>query len=281
MPINQLVQFCNDSINKNGKCTSCTYECTNRCKICLQSIHDDQTTAARHYDCDNMIYCYTCSYIYKHASEIFYAFQMHPCTSFERFNVLSIGCGNCADLFGLYHFLTIRERLTDFTYLGVDYNAKWGSTHNHIIRMFPDNDIRFIYTNAFDYIDTLSDFRFNTVVLEYVINEIRKYTPEKVDEFVCNFVQKVINRLPDNSIVIINDFNHKLTRDIFWEIFKLSQQTNLVTAFSYRFSEPSTHTYGGQMHPYSGLAFTPLRLGHDVKTPCSSAQLIIFKTKNS
>lgn len=62
MPINELISFCQDNYQKNGKCGTCAYDCDNSCNMCLQSIHNDQTNK-REYDCINMTNCYVCSYI--------------------------------------------------------------------------------------------------------------------------------------------------------------------------------------------------------------------------
>ena len=61
MPINQIVQFCRNLYQRNGKCTNCPNTCSN-CNMCLQEIHNDQSNM-RTYDCNNMIFCYVCSYI--------------------------------------------------------------------------------------------------------------------------------------------------------------------------------------------------------------------------
>lgn len=245
MPINQLVQFCTTSINKNGKCAGCVHDCTNNCNICLQACHFGDS---RGYDCDNMIYCYTCSYIYKYASEIGHLFQNLRFNRFNQFNILNLGCGSCADLFGVDKYLSIVGTPREISYIGVDNNDRWDNTHNQIQAIFPQYNIEFINSDVFDFLDSIPDgntLGFNFVILQYILNEFNLHCRERIDEFVEKFTQKIIDNLPERSIIITNDINHIDVRSLSARIFSQSQINNLTSQFMYRFPHQPLHMYGG------------------------------------
>lgn len=283
MPINQLVNFCHASINKNGKCAQCIHECQNRCNLCLQDSHFDN---AREYDCQNMIFCYTCSYIYKYASEIGHLFNLLNYNSFTEFNILNLGCGSCADLFGINSFLTQRNRQIPVSYTGIDMNVRWGTTQNQIIQIFPYYNIRFILSDVFDYLNGINDddeITFNILTLQYIINELNKHCHDRIDEFVTLLVSKLIDKMPGHSTIIINDINIDYVRNISAKIFAEALKNNIVSNIGYRFRNPTTHTYGGYMHQFDNILYAVPQYivdSYDVKHPCSSAQLVIFKTQN-
>ncbi len=283
MPINQLTNFCHASIDKNGKCPSCTHDCQNNCNICLQEIHYG---VDRTYDCQNMIFCYTCSYIYKYASEINHLFNLLQYNTFIEFKILSLGCGSCADLFGINNFLSQKNRQLPVSYTGVDINERWSSIQIRVGELFPGQNINFILSDVFDYLDSIPVGQvqnFNIVILQYILNELHKNSNERIDEFITNFVYKVINQLPNNSTVIINDINHLNVRSIVARIFNEAAKTNVVSMESYRFRNPASHTYGGKTHESDNLLFQVseiITVNYDVKQPCSSFQFVIYKTQN-
>lgn len=283
MPVNRLVSFCHESITKNGKCADCLLECLNSCNICLQEIHFGNL---RTYDCQNMIHCYTCSYIYKYASEIGHLFNLLQYNSFTHFNILSLGCGPAPDLFAINQFLIQQDRELPITYLGVDNNHLWDSTQGTIEEIFPDYSIDFDLHDVFDFLDSLNNLptiEYNVVVLQYILNELNSHSPERIQEFIDKLVDFIVNRLPDNSTIILNDINHYDVRNIFSRIFVAANIHNLVSYSAYRFLNPPTHTYGGTLHVSDTILFNvPVEISrvHDVKSPCSSAQVVIYKTRN-
>lgn len=283
MPINQLVNFCHASVDKDGKCAACIHECQNRCNLCLQDSHFD---SAREYDCQNMIFCYTCSYIYKYASEIGHILNVLQYNTFTEFQILNLGCGSCADLFGINNFLTQRNRQIPVSYTGIDMNARWTTTQNQITQIFPNYNIRFILSDVFDYLNSLNDdddITFNIVTLQYIINELNKHCHDRIDEFIALFVKKIIDKMPGRSTVIINDININYIRNISARIFSEALKNNIVSNVGYRFLNPTSHSYGGTVHQFDNILFdVPNNIieNYDVKYPCSSAQLVIYKTQN-
>lgn len=282
MPINQLVNFCHNAITKNGKCAVCEYPCQNNCNECLRKCHNENL---REYDCLNMIYCYTCSYIYKYASEIVHIFNIFKYQSFTEFNILNLGCGSCADLFGIDYFLTQEERNIPLSYTGVDINSRWSATQEEIKQIFPQYSINFILADVFMYLDSIKNIPFllqNIVILQYILNELDKRCPQRLNEFITKFVENVVDKMPSNSTLILNDINHYNTRRWFSAIFVKSQEKNIVSVFKHRFVEPTSVPYveDYRHYPKDNLFFPVLNLGHEIKSPCSSAQLILYKTSN-
>lgn len=283
MPINQLTNFSHLSITKNGKCPDCENECDNNCNTCLQNIHFGNS---RRYDCQNMIYCYTCSYIYKYASEIGHLFNLIKYNNYTEFNILNLGCGSCADLFGIDSFLRANQRNIPLTYYGVDINDRWDLTQQRIIQIFPHYMINFELNDVFDYLNNSpndEDLNFNIIVLQYILDEIEKYDNERLEDFIELFVQKIIDNLPIKASVIINDINIKSVRITANKIYNRALESNIVERFQYRFTYPISHTYGGQKHENDGILFNVPPLiyaGYDIKHPCSSYQMLIYKTGN-
>lgn len=283
MPINQLVQFCATSINKNGKCAGCKHDCSNNCNICLQACHFEDS---RSYDCNNMIYCYTSSYIYKYASEIGHLFYNLELNRFNQFHILNLGCGSCADLFGIDRYLSIVGTPRTISYVGIDNNNRWNETHNQIQAIFPQYNIEFINADVFNFLDEINEsdvLDYNFVVLQYILNEFNLHCRERIDEFIEKFTLKIIDKLPEKSIIITNDINHFDVRSISARIFNQSQINNVTSQFLYRFPNQPLHTFGGNNHPHDNLIFdVPQKIkgGFDIKQPCSSAQSIIFKSRS-
>jgi hypothetical protein len=233
-----------------------------------------------------MIHCYTCSYIYKYASEIGHLFNLLQYRSFTSFNILSIGCGPASDLFGIINFLTQQEREIPLTYLGIDLNPLWESTHQTIQEIFSDFPVSFTLIDVFDFLDDLEEEMnptYNIVILQYVLDEINKYTPNRIQDFINKLALYLIDRLPNNSTIILNDFNHYETRNLFPRLFNAVNVHNLVSYSEYRFTNPATHPHGGAVHPSDRILFTvpeEIRRLHEIKSPCSSAQVVIYKTRS-
>jgi hypothetical protein len=281
MRINQLTEFCHSSIAKNGKCEGCGYPCDNCCNRCLEKIHFENPDN-RYYDSQNMIYCYTCSYIYKYASEIHHLFKKHPLTSFSKFNILSLGCGSCADLFGIDNFLTEQKRAVPLQYKGVDSNPLWKTTQDKIVEIFPSYSISFENSDIFNYLDSIAnDFvPPNILILQYILNElIKNNDATKMNKFVEDLVAKIIAKMPDNSVIIINDINHYSVRNWFGKLHSEIIKYKYASFLAYRFTNPIEVPVisGITSHTNDTLLFTvPTDIPtNDVRKPCSSAQAII------
>lgn len=191
---------------------------------------------------------------------------------------MSVGCGDCADLFGILKFVQENQPNLDLAYTGVDINERWKPIHEQITELLPDLTIKCEYQDIFAYINSLQNVDYNIVVLEYVLNEIRKYTPDNIDSFIESFARVVVDKLPSGSLIIINDINHRMVRDYFSKIKTSIEKENTIFCINLRFRTPLSHTYGGFQLPNDSLIFN---LGTDIrfdeKSPCSSSIFIIIK----
>jgi len=164
-------------------------------------------------------------------------------------------------------------------------NPRWSITQNQIIQIFPNYNIRFILSDVFDFLNNINDddVMFNIVTLQYIINELNKHCHDRIDEFVSLFVNKIIDKMPSRSTIIINDININYVRSISSRIFIEASKNNIVSNVGFRFILPMSHVHGGRMHTFDNLLFTVPQViadNYDIKRPCSSAQLVIYKTKN-
>jgi hypothetical protein len=169
----------------------------------------------------------------------------------------------------------------------------WKTTQDKIVEIFPSYSITFENSDVFDYLDSIADDFVppNILILQYILNELLRCCDEaKMNKFVDDLVIKIIDKMPNNSAIILNDINYdvgsKKIRTWFNQIFEKSKKTNDVSKGGgdmYRFTNPTSHTFGGIKHTKDTLLYTvpPLiTTNYDVKQPCSSVQMIMFKTKN-
>lgn len=138
--------------------------------------------------------------------------------------------------------------------------------------------MKYEYQDIFTYINSLEKVDYNIVILEYVLNEIRKYTPDIIDSFIDSFARVVVDKLPSGALILINDINHNIVRDYFPKILASIESNNKVLTANLRFRTPTTHTYGGSMLSKDALIFDiTVDERFEQKSPCSSCIFIICK----
>ena len=208
MPINQLVQYCNEqhSRDTSGRCANCPNEdgCIS-CLQCLDHIHRI-VTHDRTYNCPNIANCYTCKYIHKYSSEIEYLLKRYVAVfrNTQLIRVCSIGCGPCSELFGLHNFKRTNNFNFQIEYKGFDLNRIWQPIHRKINDLFAF-DTEFIYDDVFNYYqenDTLP----NVLILNYLLSDILR---TNTDVFLNDFINKLrglYQKMP-SSCLIVNDIN--------------------------------------------------------------------------
>ncbi len=211
--IPELVEYSNNLYGRTDEqCVTCLNpNCAGRCSKCFNAIHGFYST--RDYDCDNLIYHYVCEYIYAKSAEIYHLFNRHlELRALEHYRILSIGCGPASELFGICNALP--EVLVD--YKGFDLNHRWGRIHTTIsnsVHDDPNRNIEFYCLNTFEEFENL-DFTPNILVLSYLISHLPKAGID-VNDFLLNLEQIIIDSMPNNSFIILNDTNHKIVRDNF------------------------------------------------------------------
>ena len=207
----ELIKFCNQQYNKIGKCQNCEHWCNNSCEECLRGIHFRESS--RGYNCANMAFFYVCKYFYRYSSEIEYLFnQIDLLKRLPSYEVLSIGCGPCSDLFGIINYIERNHVQKNINYCGIDLNILWQPIHKKITSLFEDNtqvNVRFIYKDAFKIVDKIVDRNIwlpNIILFQYVISDmIAKNPSDQVQDFIDNTIKYIIAHLPLNSFIIFND----------------------------------------------------------------------------
>lgn len=175
-----LIDYCHASYltSECGNCNHpgcCPGNPYGNCKQCFEEVHypSRNPLGKKDYDCDRMLYFYTCCYAAKYASEMLYLMcKSEAMAEIEDYNVLSIGCGSCPDLMALERYCDEPGSEKTIEYTGIDMNKRWTMIHNEIKR-HPSDIIQrsnFSYRDAvtglFPIIDT------NVVVLQYFISHL-------------------------------------------------------------------------------------------------------------
>lgn len=283
MSINQLVQFCHNSYERNGVCQGCENECKNSCLACLESIHD-VNNRNRTYNCRNIVFCYTCKYIYRYSSEIEYLLREYSLVfnNVRRLRVCSVGCGPCSELFGLHNFKTRNNLNFEIDFTGFETNQIWQPIHSQITKIL-DCDSRFVYGDIFEYYDNQIELP-NIIVLNYLLSDILRTNNEDFANFI-NSLCDLFRRMP-NSALIVNDINlgKNITqvRAHFDPLITRLQAENdirYVSRFHFANSQRWFATYG-TLHDNNQLATKPMAEIEASYSPwleCRSAQFIIFK----
>ena len=209
MPINQLVEFCLEQYNKQGRCIDCVNDCKcigkEDCYLCLNYIHQINTFD-RTYNCKNITYNYILKHIYRYSSEIERLFNsFESLKRVQHFKIASIGCGPCSELFGIKQFLDNNELNPIFEYIGFDYNTQWNEIQNKIVDILGE-DVQFSNEDIFAYYEQYPDRLPNVLILNYVLSDIVKFNRVGVDEFVESLID-LFNKMP-NSCIIINDISY-------------------------------------------------------------------------
>jgi hypothetical protein len=205
MPLNQLIQFCHHNYNRPERCDDCPNEnCRNSCTACLDHIHQ-VGTHDRSYNCPNIIFCYTCKYLFRYSSEI--EFLLNRYTNVFRnaqiVRLWSIGCGPATELFGLHNFKINNHLDFEIEYKGFDLNEIWTPIHNFI---HPLNNFQadFFNQDFFNYLETTEE-RPHIVILNYLLSDILRTNREYINEFIenlCTWYSHV-----ERTFLIINDIN--------------------------------------------------------------------------
>jgi hypothetical protein len=284
MPINQLVIFCNEHHNRLVRCVDCPNEvCHNNCIACLESIHQ-VGNRGRTYNCNNIIYCYTCKYIYRYSTEIEYLLNRYLNTFINATTVKiwSVGCGPCTELFGLHNFKISNNLNFAIQYKGFDLSTCWKPIHEQINQL-QQFQTEFYYQNVFDYVNSTDECP-NIIILNYLISDILRTNKDYIDGFI-NSLCEMLTQF-DNCILIINDINlgrnDNQSRHYYDLIETRIQESNhIIHVGKYHYANSQRWFY-----PY-GIRNANNRVQLDVDQgiqnryspwlECRSAQLVIFK----
>lgn len=232
MLIDHLVQYCDRMYSsyrgvcgcENGQCNHPSGECSGSCYNCLYHIHFPERApdnAKKEYDCVKMLYHYVCQYSYLYTSELLCAFENEWgfIKDFPHYNILSLGCGGCADLMAVELLLDRANRAIPMSYKGIDVNALWEPIHTIIGEYCDSNEIRYHihYDDVFDFFARYNVPDANIVVISYLISYL--YNTNQIgliSTLARRIANQVVKRKSMPLLLIINDVNsYKRGRDSF------------------------------------------------------------------
>jgi hypothetical protein len=126
----------------------------------------------------------------------------------DNLNIVSIGCGPCSEAFALDSFLTEigYKYKNKINFIGFDMNPVWEDVQNKVKECITQFPINIETKDCFEYIKSKPDFIYpNILILNYVLSDVYKH--DDIDIFIKNTVSDIINQMPDQSIIIVNDIN--------------------------------------------------------------------------
>lgn len=277
--IPELVEFSNNLYNRTDQqCENCTNaDCAGRCSRCFYKIHLFDST--RDYDCVNLIYQYVCEYIYAKGSEIFHLFNSHDeLRQLVNIQIISIGCGPASELFGIDSAIP----RSNIDYKGFDLNPFWREIHTSIsnsVRFDQNRNVEFFNTNVFEEYENLN-FVPNVLILSYLISHLPK-VGLNINDFLLNLERIIIDTMPNNSYIILNDTNHMTVRDNFEILLHNLNKSGKARYNSTRYRFKGYNYYGSIRHQTDELAYPipqHIRERYETWRECgSTAQLIIKK----
>lgn len=301
MLLNNIVDYCyNDYWIHRHNCF-CDDSCSANCNVCLEKIHFNKVL--RHYDCRSMIDYYVCKYIYRQASEMAALLRCLPWPrALRSMRVLSIGCGSCSDLYAFLYHMAQKGSQLKLQYLGVDKNYLWQLVHRCIVHWADDYnlDVAFKYANVLDLFnkdDVRNKFGLpDVLVMQYFLSDMARVTAVKnmcqlIDDIVC----QIIKRMPDGSLIIINDINarqHTFFRQLVsfptaryyfeyleQQVLSLSPRSK-VWKFHFPLVGRRKYYRYGWKHPGNDILFAVpayIKKNFSPWEKCGSAQLVIRK----
>ncbi len=232
MLLNTIVQYCDEMYSsfgdecgcENGQCNHPSGECSGSCYNCLYHIHYPERApekAKTEYDCVKMLYHYVCQYSYLYTAELLCAFENEWgfIKDLPHYNILSLGCGGCADLMALELLLDRAHCTTPVSYKGIDVNALWEPIHAKIGEYSDRNEIRYHihYADVFDFFAHYNVPDANIVVISYLISYL--YNTNQIGlihSLARRIANQVVKRKSMPLLLIINDVNsYKRGRDSF------------------------------------------------------------------
>jgi hypothetical protein len=144
-----------------------------------------------------------------------------------------------------------------------------------------NNIIKYIYGDIFT-LKNVTKFKPNILILQYLLSDM-KANNMNIEEFLNKMISYVIDVMPQNSFIIINDINHNIqARDYFDFFIKILHEKYHIQENKYHFhnnNKEYTHKYGTMYENNNILMDIPENI-NEKYSPwefCTSAQTIIKK----
>lgn len=159
-----------------------------------------------------MLSHYVCQYSYLYASELFCAFdyEWSFLKDFPYFNILSLGCGGCADLMAFECLLQCKGSIIPLSYMGIDVNNLWHYIHERIRNYCNNNNIGFqmYYNDVFQFFQNNSVKYINIIVISYLFSYLYNTNQTSLINSLADLLAKqVIAEKNTHCLLIINDVN--------------------------------------------------------------------------
>lgn len=286
MPHQQLVDFCHANYNRPERCDDCPNDpCTTSCVSCLDLIHQ-VGTHDRSYNCENIVNCYTCKYIYRYSTEIEFLLNRYTTVfrSTENVKLWSIGCGPCTELFGLYRFRNNNHLNFNIEFKGFELNDLWSPIHKFIHQM-NNFQTEFYIQDIFKYI-TLNNDHPHIITLNYILSDILRTNRDDIDMFIGNLCDWYAPMT--RTFLIINDINLGRNNNearyyydvIAQRVRALRNLNHLRHVGKYHFANSQRYYFQyGALNPNNQVLIQPPQEIADFYSPwmeCRSAQLVLF-----
>lgn len=255
MLLDKLVNFCdkrysaykNECGCESGTCNHPEGKCSGSCYECLYHVHFPDrapTNAKRIYDCKKMLYHYVCQYSYLYTTEILCGFdyKWEFIKDFSTYNILSVGCGGCADLMAMECLLREKGANKKISYCGVDINNLWMDIHDEVKNYCNENNMfcEMHYEDAFTFFPQHSLSKINVIVISYFISYL--YNTNQIDKIKyfaeCLSKKAIGNKGHEPLLFIINDVNsNKRGRDYFNCFANIMKNNFTVNKCEYKYFE--------------------------------------------
>lgn len=228
---NEIIKYCDEYYIKNkqngikcsGECSHDYCNCNGFCSNCMEELTWNKPNGRTNYDCEKLTSYYVCKFLNRFSSEIYHAlnssFISEKLMKLEKFNILSLGCGPASDIIAFDSFnKNHMANPVDIYYRGVDIAEAWQHIHQKLEYLAEENNYSqpfFSYSDVFEKIGDVPIKDVNILVVQNLISTfVRTGCDSKLNVFLDNLIINVINYMPNNSIIIINDINScNLLRD--------------------------------------------------------------------
>jgi len=203
--------------NAEGLCnidTLCGCQCNNYsdCKDCLVKIFFNNEHRMRTYKCLPITYSYVERFTDSFASEIYrILFQYDDIwNNISNKNIVSIGCGPATELIAIEKIMRDKSIQTVCQYIGFDPNDIWSSTWDILTNILKVHNIQLSFQNNMLYPNNSALQNTKLLILNHVISDVFKHV-QKPREDTYNFLQNditpIIQQMPVDSFILINDVN--------------------------------------------------------------------------
>ena len=287
MPINTLVQYCDNLYHRPDRCGTCGNECKGSCLKCLEHIHKT-TTNDRTYNCANIINCYTCKYIYKYSAE-----TEHLLTQFKRWfeqigdnyiTIGSIGCGPCCELFGFYQFKVHNNLSFKIQYRGFELINEWEHIHRKINSLNIADNIDIQYEDVFEYYNRNRNYP-QILILNYVLSDIVRRCNTDERNYFLEKLYTLIANMNARTFIVFNDINlgrNDTEARFFYDLIEQELQKRHINVVTRKYHFPNSQRfyvkYGNEL-PNNITCDIPRDINQKYNpwAECRSAAIIIYK----